>query len=573
LRLYLPTSRLAKPAWFFLFLVIVAFYFYALGSFPLIGPDEPRYAEVAREMLARHDLITPTLGGMPWFEKPPLLYWMMMGSYRVFGVTEFAARFGPAICGLVTALFVWWIAVTMVTADAESSSRKGLSHEGDGSTPASLPRWSTLVLLSSIGMMVYSRAASYDIVLTMTLTGAFAFFLVWEIRSASVPADGMQASLPVRNRSGNSLLVGFYFFIGLSLLAKGLIGVIVPVCVIGLYFVLRRTWPPPAFLMSLFWGLPLAIGTALLWYGPMITRYGWTFVDRFILEHHFARFFTNKYHHPGPFYYYLLTLPWLVLPWTVVLISACISARFWSWRGQTPVDRFRVFAFAWLVAPVAFFSLSDSKLPAYILPVVPAAALLIGEHLAKPPVPVKIIRVTGVLLLILAVSGIWYVSHAFPISFPCAFGIALGAIMVGAFALLASHWRKIALPLFVLTTLTAGVVGFNCGAAAVAQRESVRDLLRIASEKGYGATPVVQLFTDQRTAEFYAAGRLMYRPDGEPMVFEGATQVADAARRSGGTVLCLVPKQYEAELLLYRDVRVEELANNGRVALLVVQLR
>ena len=104
---------LAKRVWSFLFLAVAAFYLYGLGIMPLVGPDEPRYAQVAREMLARHDLITPTLGGLPWFEKPPLLYWMMMASYRVFGVNEFSARLGPAICGLLTALFIYWIAASV----------------------------------------------------------------------------------------------------------------------------------------------------------------------------------------------------------------------------------------------------------------------------------------------------------------------------------------------------------------------------------------------------------------------------------------------------------------------------
>src|SRR5258708_17053760 len=118
---------LAKRAWSFLFLAIAAFYRYGLGAVPLVGPDEPRYAEVAREMLARHDLITPTLGGLPWFEKPPLLYWMMMASYRVFGVSEFSARLGPAICALLTAIFICWIA---------ASVRDPIDREG----PPYLPR-------------------------------------------------------------------------------------------------------------------------------------------------------------------------------------------------------------------------------------------------------------------------------------------------------------------------------------------------------------------------------------------------------------------------------------------------
>ena len=120
---------LAKRGWLLLFLSIAAFYLWSLGSLPLVGPDEPRYAEVAREMLARHDLITPTLGGLPWFEKPPLLYWLMIAGYRVLGVSEYAARLGPAICGLLTAVFVYWIGKTIEKSSDASSPVTGESAE------------------------------------------------------------------------------------------------------------------------------------------------------------------------------------------------------------------------------------------------------------------------------------------------------------------------------------------------------------------------------------------------------------------------------------------------------------
>jgi len=137
----LPTSKLAKQGSRVLFLGIAAFYLYGLGSIPLVGPDEPRYAEVAREMLLRRDLITPTLGGMPWFEKPPLLYWLMMASYRVFGVNEYAARLGPALCGLITAAFVWWLA-TAIERFAGTATADAAQTFGFG-------KWSALAFLSS----------------------------------------------------------------------------------------------------------------------------------------------------------------------------------------------------------------------------------------------------------------------------------------------------------------------------------------------------------------------------------------------------------------------------------------
>ncbi len=103
----LPT--LAKRVWLLLFLAVIASYLYGLGYVPLIGPDEPRYAQVAREMYQRPDLITPTLGAHPWFEKPALLYWIMMAAFSFCGISETGARLGPALFGLLTVLAVFWV--------------------------------------------------------------------------------------------------------------------------------------------------------------------------------------------------------------------------------------------------------------------------------------------------------------------------------------------------------------------------------------------------------------------------------------------------------------------------------
>ena len=103
-------SALAKRLYILLFIVVIVFYFYGLGSLPLLGPDEPRYAQVAREMFLRGDPITPTLGGHTWFEKPALLYWMITASFGIFGVSEWSARLGPAVCGLLTIAAVWYVA-------------------------------------------------------------------------------------------------------------------------------------------------------------------------------------------------------------------------------------------------------------------------------------------------------------------------------------------------------------------------------------------------------------------------------------------------------------------------------
>ncbi|HEX8097465.1 MAG TPA: glycosyltransferase family 39 protein, partial [Pyrinomonadaceae bacterium] len=103
-------SGLAKRVWLLLVFAATVFYFYGLGRIPLLGADEPRYAEVAREMLVRRDPVTPTLGGHNWFEKPALLYWMMMAAFNAFGVSEWAARVGSACSGLLCGLLVYRVA-------------------------------------------------------------------------------------------------------------------------------------------------------------------------------------------------------------------------------------------------------------------------------------------------------------------------------------------------------------------------------------------------------------------------------------------------------------------------------
>ena len=548
---------LAKRGWLLLFSGIAAFYFWGLGSLPFLGPDEPRYAEVAREMLARHDWITPTLGGLPWFEKPPLLYWLMIAGYRLFGVSEYSARVGPAICGLLTAVFIFWIGKTIEHAVAESCPSDE-EERRDG-----LGRYSALVWLSSVGAIVFSRGASFDIVVTMTLTGAFACFVVWHVRSDSGVAPPW-------------LLFGFYFFIGLSLLAKGLIGIVIPLGVLGLYHLLKREWPSRRFLKSLLWGAPLAIAVAAVWFGPMLARHGWKFVDQFIVQHHFARFVTNRYHHPAPFYFYLIVLIALAGPWTIFLGAGFFASRRWRWRGRMPLDRLRVFAFCWILIPVVFFSLSESKLTAYILPVLPAVALLIGERITcflRVQRGDLVLRLTGVFLIAIRAVGGWALLQRQSLSSAC---INLGfapLVVVGTAALVRPKLRQAIFILIPLALLVTSAIGLKCVAPELAQRDSVRDLLTAASVRGYGATPVVQLHTVERTAEFYAANRVQYQPDGEPVKLEGASQVADAARRNDGLVLCFVPIEYQAQLTSYPNVQVEVIADNGRVSLLAVRVR
>jgi len=160
--------------------------------------------------------------------------------------------------------------------------------------------------------------------------------------------------------------------------------------------------------VSLFLGRAVGAGGRgrLVWSDDRPAR--WTFLDQFIIQHHFARFATNKYHHPAPFYFYFPVLAGLALPWTVQLFAAFFSGRRWNWRGDAPLDRLRVFALAWIVMPMVFFFVFGIEVNRLHSAVMPAVALLSGERLTcflRAGRGDKVMRLTGALLIALASVG------------------------------------------------------------------------------------------------------------------------------------------------------------------------
>lgn len=542
-------STLAKRAALIFFLAVAAFYLYGLGQMPLVGPDEPRYAEVAREMYQRGDLVTPTLGGYTWFEKPALLYWMMMGSYRLFGFTEYAARFGPALSGLLTTFFLYWL----------GSRIEKTSNEEKGSSGLGL--WSGVAFASSLGAIVFSRGASFDILVTMTVTLALAFFFISEIETSE--------------KRRRIFLAVFYFAIGLSLLAKGLVGIVIPFGVIGLYYLLRREWPGKHLLLSLLWGVPLTIAIAATWYAPVIARHGWTFIDQFFIQHHFERFVSNKFHHPQPFYFYLPIIIIITLPWTVFLIAQIGQTRPYLRRGTDVTSKANLFALAWLIAPILFFSFSVSKLPGYILPALPGAALLAGMRLSSYSAAKSgrlEMRLTSAILLVLAITGVVYAARSDEITIACAV-LTVAPILLAGIAANFLQMRALQVEMIVSALFITVALALSCATAPVAKYESVRDLLRLAGERGYDSVPVFYMLSADRTGEFYAAGRLLYKPDADTLRFDDAREIADATRQAGGTALVIISTESEKELTNYSGIEKEIIGRNGAQTIAVVHAR
>jgi 4-amino-4-deoxy-L-arabinose transferase-like glycosyltransferase len=328
----------------------VFLFFYGLAQFGLIGADEPRYAQVAHEMLERHDWVTPTLGGQPWLEKPPLYYWQAMVAYRILGVSDWAARL-PSACDATFLILAVYFFLRRF--------RPGLELDG------------ALIAASSAGIIGYARAASMDMALAAAFTIGMLAWWAWQ-------------------QSGKRIYLAlFYGFMALGTLAKGPVALILGVAVIVLYAALVREL---RLLLKTLWlpGILLFCAIALPWYITVQVRNP-QFFREFIIEQNLGRFSRNLYHHTEPFWYYVPVTALALVPWTVFVTAAALQPlRFWLSRqklvrtAEAARDySFSVFAGCWLIVPVVCFSASQSKLPGYILPAIPAGALLLAEYLRQ----------------------------------------------------------------------------------------------------------------------------------------------------------------------------------------------
>ncbi len=319
-------------------------FFYGAGKIALLGPDEPRYAEVARAMLVSGDYISTRLAGCLWFEKPALYYWLAASAYRLFGVNEFAARFPSGLSALFTTVVVYLTLSKVV-------SLKWARAAG-------------FVLLTCGLFIIYSRAATPDMALTAALCGAI--------------LSGYLATQKSRHNELPHIILCFAAM-GLAFLAKGLVGIFLVIVILICYLLIagrirffRWRYIAP--------GLAVFLAISSIWYLPVTLKHGWQFIDEFFIRHHFQRYLTNVYGHPQPIYFFTFVAIAGLAPWTFFLIPAVARLRKLRPRLNER-DALLTLAWTWALVPLVFFSISESKLPGYLLPVFPALAIIIGAEI------------------------------------------------------------------------------------------------------------------------------------------------------------------------------------------------
>jgi 4-amino-4-deoxy-L-arabinose transferase-like glycosyltransferase len=357
-------------------LVFLAFtvFFLAYGLTPffggdglgLVGADEPRYAQIAHEMLGRFDAahtlkeqlsacVTPYLYGHPWLEKPALYYWRAMFLFKDFGVHDWSAR-------LPSTTFAF-VMISLIYLHMRRFRPGGHLD-------------AALITVACAGIMGFARGASTDMQMAAPLAiGLLGWYAWYETDS-------------------KFWLFDIYFFTGIATLAKGPVAPFLATVIIAAFALLRREWS--ILRRSLWWpGVALYFAMVLPWF-IAVQHQNPTFFREFFLEHNLLRFATDRYRHAQPFWYYLVVVLLAMMPWTVIAVRALADGILTSvaeWRlrhsrngkpcANRPGDAFPEFLVLWALIPIVFFSFSRSKLPGYILPSLPPIAILTGDYLFR----------------------------------------------------------------------------------------------------------------------------------------------------------------------------------------------
>ncbi|HTQ79553.1 MAG TPA: phospholipid carrier-dependent glycosyltransferase, partial [Thermoanaerobaculia bacterium] len=339
MRIERRTSRLLLAAWCALLVGALAF---ELGGYPLLDPDEGRNAEVAREMVATGDYLVPHLDGLPYLDKPVLFFAVDALALRALGANELAARLPSLLFALATAALVAGFAARLF-------GRGAAWVAGTATLAAPLP-------------VAFSRTVIFDSLLTFLLTLALLSF--------HAAIEGHAARGKERSFAPRAWAILGWGAMALGVLTKGPVALAVPLLVALPYALWRRAGRA---LLSIT-GLALFLTLVLPWVWVMSLKVP-EFLRYTLVTETWRRMTTDHFERTGPFWYFLPCLLIGALPWSFVVLGA-----WWRDRGRHAAasDPRRVFLLLWLALPLLLFSLSQSKRPQYILPLVPAVALLVA---------------------------------------------------------------------------------------------------------------------------------------------------------------------------------------------------
>lgn len=406
------------------------FLFWGLNFYPLLDVDETRYAIMSRDLLNSGNWNLLLLNSIPFFEKPPLYFWLVACSIKLFGnFSAFAVRFPIALISTFLIFFTYFFGKKII------SRKFGL--------------YSSIILLTSVFFLVLSHVAILDMVLTVCIASAlYCSFLAYN----------------VSDKYKKYCWWGFWTFAGLGFLAKGILAIAIPLVVIFIYGFITKTLKEFFRPINIILGLIIFLLIIMPWHVIMFKDYGWQFVNEYFVKHHFARLLTSEnLGRKRSFFYFIPVFIVAFMPWTFIFLAALgqeckkLIDKFNLIKGNlyeklcltlTPENkeqRFLLFISLFFVVVFGVMSVSSTKLPTYILPALPAAALLTGYFWCKnkdeneKAITVSTYAVAIIFIVSALIASIAYIflpAQIIELVNPFKYTVLIGSAFVGIYLLL-----------------------------------------------------------------------------------------------------------------------------------------
>ncbi|WP_193164298.1 ArnT family glycosyltransferase [Microbulbifer hainanensis] len=455
--------------------LLVIIWFLGLGHRDLIEPDEARYAEIPREMVQTGDWITPRLNDLKYFEKPALQYWLTAINYKLFGHSNATARLWIALASLACAAFIGFLGLRLYGAEV---GRYGF--------------------FLSASTLLFCGSGHY-----LTLDMSLAFFMTLGVGFPILALSDKENP----RRSRNFMLAG-WAALACAVLTKGLVGAVLPGGALFFYILWQRDWKLLKEL-HIVKGVLLFLLICAPWF-IVVSKANPEFAHFFFIHEHLERYTTNTHHREGPVYYFVGVFIIGVLPWLITSSRGVLLPTF-SWRTSKG-ETFNPERFMWvyIVTTFVFFSLGDSKLPAYILPILPFVSLLAAKRIASEG-RIKgdswVMLVTAILIFVVALISSRFASEKIPAELIALFRpwlmTAAISLAIGSAALF--KWRNTpskSVPIasvFSVLAISLMLWGFQ----AIAISRSSADEAKVIRKYASDSTPVYAIDNYPQALPFY----------------------------------------------------------------------
>jgi 4-amino-4-deoxy-L-arabinose transferase-like glycosyltransferase len=345
-------------------------FFWHLGSIGLIDETEPLFAEAARQMTVTGDWITPYFNGVPRFDKPPLIYWLMAIAYQTIGTNEWAARLPSAIAGFALTCFCFYT-LSFLKAEGrrikDEKSTSSIPHPSSFLLHPFTPFLAAAIVALNPHTLFFGRTGYSDMLLNACIGGALLSFFLGYMQS--------ERRIQVRWYSA------FYGLIALAILTKGPVGIVLPGLIIGAFLLYLGNFKAVLRELNVLRGLLIVLVISLPWYVLVTLRNGETYVNSFFGFHNFERFTQVVNDHAGPWYFHIAAFFIGFAPWSVFVPAAIAHFKPLqrkNWQQQPRIAHLPLFALLWFGVVLSFFTIAATKYFSYVLPLMPAAAILVA---------------------------------------------------------------------------------------------------------------------------------------------------------------------------------------------------